>query len=75
MDLIEDCKWKEAYRLFETEWWKEYDPKLECSRLEFIGSPTDKNNDYVGGAGYSYITLIENMLMYPLWYKAEKVEA
>jgi len=75
MDLIEDCKWMKAYNLLRSEWWEEYDPKEEHSRLEFIGSPTDKNNDYVGGVGYSYITLIEDMLMYPLWYKAEKVEA
>lgn len=74
MDLIEACNWGECINVLNTDWWKEYDPKGEHSRLEFIGGMHDKDGNYVGYANESYLNLIENMFARSNEYKAEKVE-
>lgn len=74
MDLIEDCKWVEANNLLCNDWWQEYDPKGEHSRLEFIGGLHDKDGNWAGSVQDDYISLIQKMLVFPDNYKVEKVE-
>lgn len=63
IDLVEACKWEDAYNLLSNDWWTTYCPKLECSRLEFIGGihtlPENLFNWH-----YSYLDLIKDMLTY-----------
>lgn len=74
MDLIEECKWVEAHNLLCTDWWKEYDPKGEHSRLEFIGGLHGRDGNWIGNIQNDYLSLIEKMLVYPNEYKAEQVK-
>ena len=72
MDLVEKQEWSKALGLLQGKWWKGYDKKLECSRLEFVGmichnSPFFENH-------ISYIDIITNCLWHSEVYKVEKYE-
>lgn len=73
MDLVEACDWGGCINLLNSDWWKEYDPKGEHSRLEFIGGIHDKDGNFLGYANESYLNLIEKMFIRPDVYKAEKI--
>lgn len=59
MDHIEGCNWKAAYEELSSDWWKEKDEELECSRLEFIGEINYVGNDgFKCNIGFSYDDLV-----------------
>ena len=71
MDLVENCKWAEALKTIESEWWQGRDKEMECPRLEFIG--LIKHTSWFFDNHMDYIDLILNMNDYPDVYKVSKV--
>jgi hypothetical protein len=77
MDAIEDEKWQKAYDMLEGEWWNGRDEKLECPRVEFIGSPAlDMKNEDIGmfEMWASYADVVCYFVNHPKNYKIVKKE-
>ena len=74
MDLVEACKWEEALKELDGDWWQGRDGRQECPRLEFIGMvcKRDKSPSAFFDPWMTYIDLVVNMYEYPKNYKITK---
>ena len=67
MDLIEAENWKGAHKELRSKWWRGYDDKAGCPRLEFVGlieihSPFFEHH-------ITYDDLINSFVEHPANYK------
>ena len=75
MDLIEQCKWKEAKKELKSKWWNGYDKYLECSRGEFIGMVQGyKSSSPFFDRWMSYADLVFAFINYPENYKIKEIK-
>ena len=63
MDLIESQQWKKAAKELDGKWWSGRDEKMECPRLEFVG--TIRNMSPFFSSWMSYADVVFAMAMYP----------
>lgn len=71
LDMVENQQWKLAAKEVDSKWWRSYDNKHGCHRLEFIGLINTRSNVFFAN-GLNYMDLIYSFTNYPKNYKVLK---